>query len=170
MDFLCLSNGAQLAMNTTLVSYFTSAGEPRRHRRSTARVELVCTHGCRLVVLAIELAFARSLLHSVMPASLLTCSAGRPCLPSQLRGPLQQAFCPCRWGGAANVDGDAALLTELLVDSAESPLLASRMPYVVPWTRALHWDRGGGLKNVVEGEKYQDATAIIPSSVFHPFQ
>ena len=54
--------------------------------------------------------------------------AGQPCSPLRLPAPLLQASSPCPLGGAANVDGESPLLSDLLADSCLEPPLSSRMP------------------------------------------
>ena len=157
---LPLWGGVQVAVDTTLVSPLTAAGEPRRESRRTAGAALrharrakertypeLCNSGrCRLVVLGIETGgrwspeavtflrlIARSRARSAPPplqsacisayvlrwSALLAFAAARAFATSLLSLPLS---------GAANVDGDPPLLSDLLAEPSASPPFASRMP------------------------------------------
>ena len=157
---LPLWGGVQVAVDTTLVSPLTAAGEPRRESRRTAGAALrharrakertypeLCNSGRRrLVVLGIETGgrwspeavtflrlIARSRARSAPPplqsarisayvlrwSALLAFAAARAFATSLLSLPLS---------GAANVDGDPPLLSDLLAEPSASPPFASRMP------------------------------------------
>ena len=157
---LPLWGGVQVAVDTTLASPLTAAGEPRRESRRTAGAALrharrakertypeLCNSGrCRLVVLGIETGgrwspeavtflrlIARSRARSAPPplqsacisayvlrwSALLAFAAARAFATSLLSLPLS---------GAANVDGDPPLLSDLLAEPSACPPFASRMP------------------------------------------
>ena len=150
---LPLWGGMQLAVDTTLVSPLTAAGMPRRDsgrtagaalrlaERAKARIlypELACGRRCRLDVLGLEIGgrwspqaaeFVRLLAPeqrtACTAAFVLRWSAPGLCSCADLLPPASFPF-PCP--GTANVDGDMPLLSDVLADSAEQPLLASRMP------------------------------------------
>ena len=137
---LPLWGGVQVAVDTTLVSPLTAAGEPRREGRRTAGAAL------RHVVLGIEtggrwcpeaatflrllarcrarsapppLQSARKFAYVLRWSALLAFAAARAFATSLLSLPLS---------GAANVDGDPPLLSDLLAEASAPPPLASRMP------------------------------------------
>ena len=149
--------GVQVAVDTTLVSPLTAAGEPRREGKAYCRgcfapcssgegAHLPRTLRCRLVVLGIETGgwwcpeaatffrlLARCRARSAPPplqsacisayvlrwSALLAFAAARAFATSLLSLPLS---------GAANVDGDPPLLSDLLAEASAPPPLASRMP------------------------------------------
>ena len=135
----------QVAVDTTLVSPLTANGGPRREARRTYP-ELCNSGRCRLVVLGIETGgrwsaeavtflrlLARCRARSAPPplqgacisayvlrwSALLACAAARAFASSLLSLPLS---------GAANVDGDPPLLSDLLAEPSAPPPLASRLP------------------------------------------
>ena len=157
---LPLWGGAQLAVDTTLVSALDSSGQPRRQQRSTTGAalriarrakertypELLRAERCRLVVLGIELggrwsseaaqfvrmlarSRARSAPHVLRSgataayvsrwSALLSFAAARAVAASLLSLPL---------GDAANVDGAALDLSDVLAETFSAPPLASRLP------------------------------------------
>eukprot|EP00439_Symbiodinium_sp_Y106_P053678 s988_g7.t1 len=155
---LPLWGGVQVAVDTTLVSPLTAAGEPRREGMHTAGAALrharrakartypeLCNSGrCRLVVLGIETGGrwcpedatflrlptrcrARSAtptttecMHLCLRASvLLAFAAARAFATSLLSLPLS---------GAANVDGDPPLLSDLLAEASAPLLLLAACP------------------------------------------
>ena len=149
---LPLWGGMQLAVDTTLVSPLTAAGMPRRDsgrtagaalrlaERAKARIlypELACGRRCRLDVLGLEIG-GRWSPQAAEFVRLLARSSGRRALPPLCCAGLLLAFAAARTfaasllslpsSGTANVDGDMPLLSDVLADSAEQPLLASRMP------------------------------------------
>ena len=157
---LPLWGGAQLAVDTTLVSALDSAGQPRRQQRSTTGAalriarrakertypELLRAERCRLVVPGIELggrwsseaaqfvrmlarSRARSAPHVLRSgataayvsrwSALLAFAVARAVAASLLSLPL---------GNAANVDGAALDLSDVLAETFSAPPLASRLP------------------------------------------
>ena len=149
--------GAQLAVDTTLVSALDSAGQPRRQQRSTsgaasriarrAYPELLRAERCRLVVLGIELG-GRSSSEAAQFVRMLARSRARSA-PHVLRSGATAAYVS-RWsallsfaaaravaasllalplGNAANVDGAALdLSSDVLAETFSAPPLASRLP------------------------------------------
>ena len=141
---LALWGGAQLAVDTTLVSPLTSAGAPRRSAGRTAGAALALARKakertypelrqsarCKLVVLALELGGR----WSTEAATFVRLLARLRAVPASSRGPSISAF-TARWsallsfaaarafaasllslllGGTANVDGGPPLLSDIL--------------------------------------------------------
>ena len=157
---LPLWGGAQVAVDTTLVSPLTAAGAPRRVRGQTAGAALQAArrakersypefcraHRCRLAVIALEVGGRWSNEAANFVRLLARCRARA--VPATCRAAATSAF-TLRWsslisfaaartfaasllslplGGTASVDGDPPLLSEVLVDSAIPPPIASRLP------------------------------------------
>ena len=157
---LPLWGGAQLAVDTTLVSALDSAGQLRRQQRSTTGAalriarrakertypELLRAERCRLVVLGIELG-GRWSSEAAQFVRMLARSRARSA-PHVLRSGATAAYVS-RWsallsfaaaravaasllslllGNAANVDGAALDLSDVLAETFSAPPLASRLP------------------------------------------
>ena len=157
---LPLWGGAQLAVDTTLVSALDSAGRPRRQQRSTTGAalriarrakertypELLRAKRCRLVVLGIELG-GRWSSEAAQFVQMLARSRARSA-PHVLRSGATAAYVS-RWSAllsfaaalavaasllslplknAANVDGAARDLSDVLAETFSAPPLASRLP------------------------------------------
>ena len=157
---LPLSNGAQVAVDTTLAAPLTSAGAPRRIRGRTAGAalqvarrakeraypELADSRRCHLTVLGIEVGgrwsseastfvrqFARCRARAMPAPSRAACTSALALRwSSVLSIAAARAFAASLLGlsiaSAGNVDGNLPLMSDLLADSSEVPLLASRMP------------------------------------------
>ena len=117
---LPLRNGAQLAVDTTIVSPLTAAGEarsrrdparPARRRKEATYPELLASARCRLAVIGVKvggrwgseaasvlrlLARARARARPfALPFEVLMSTAGPACCALQLRLPLLTASLPC---------------------------------------------------------------------------
>ena len=158
---LPLWNGVQLAVDTTLVSPLTACGEPRRRagrfqgaalaearlRKERTYPELLRSHRCRLVVLALELGgrwspeaadflrlLARARARSAPPrlrAAVVAASVARwsSLLACAAHGAFAESLCFQNVSAnACNLDGPFIPFSELLSDSALPPPVASRLP------------------------------------------
>ena len=157
---LPLWGGAQLAVDTTLVSALDSAGQPRRQQRSTSGAalriagrakertypELLRAERCRLVVLGIELggrwsseaaqfvrmlarSRARSAPHVLRSgATAAYVSSWSALLSFAAAGAVAASLLALPLGNAANVDGAALDLSDVLAETFSAPPLASRLP------------------------------------------
>ena len=131
---LPLWNGAQVAVDTTLVTPLTSSAELRRLRGNTAGAAL------RSVPPA-EAKSGRALSWSVRGVATLSFSALNSAVGGAPRQRLSSACSPAAVPGLrprhlrsqpscfapSNLDGDAPLLSDILADSSEGPPLASRL-------------------------------------------
>ena len=147
---LPLWGGAQLAVDTTLVSTLTAAGLPRRVAGGTAGAALLtarrakertypelCGSGhCRLTVVALELGGCWSTEAATFVRLLARCkarSAPPPftsrrhlCLHVPMVGPPVLLFA-CHRHGQCRWDGELPPLSDILTDSTAQPPHASRL-------------------------------------------